>query len=242
VCVRASSSCSSSSSFSPPQGFLINQPIPTVLGWGMHHLPLPVHIASYLFLFLVEIPGPFLYFFCGWPRLLGAALVVMLQVGINLTGTFGYFNALTSVLSLVLLDVNSSLLSDFQWGAETGSAGSLAHNALLAFLLLLHCVHIPFNSWCSVAFLHWPALNVPAGPIGNALRLIAPWHVSHAFGVFFRNFTHTASHALRLPAHLPVCLDSHHGPSRPHCWAFDSLTHALPSVSAAPMDVCPFRA
>jgi len=169
-------------------GFLINQPLPTVPGWLMHHLPMPLHICSYLFLWIVEIPGPFLYFFCGAPRLLGALLIVALQVGIQLTGTFGFFNAMTTVLSLSLCDLNSSLLDDFRWDLEVGSHASwmrLALNMLLAFLLLVHCVFIPFNSWCSNAFLYWPALNFPEGIIGRVLRFLLPFHVSHAFGVFF---------------------------------------------------------
>ena len=168
------------------KGFLINQPLPTIFGWLMHQLPLPIHVASYVFLFLAEIPGPFLYFFCGTPRFIGFILVNMLQVGIIATGTFGFFNLLTSILSICLLDLNSSLLDDFSFQTDFfATFGTGVINCFLVFLLLLHCVFIPFNNWCSMAFLYWPGLNIPASWIGHFLRFLLPWHISHAYGVFF---------------------------------------------------------
>ena len=74
-----------------------------------HRLPLPLHQAALAGMFVVEVLLPFAVFVAGWPRLLAAAGFIGLQLGIQLTGNFGYFNVLTAVLCVPLFDTADSL-------------------------------------------------------------------------------------------------------------------------------------
>jgi hypothetical protein len=80
------------------------QPLPTWLGWYAHQLPVSVHQACVVAMFVIEVAFPFLIFAPRRPRALACAAFVLLQVGIMATGNYGYFNLLTIALSLVLLD------------------------------------------------------------------------------------------------------------------------------------------
>lgn len=63
------------------RNFFVNQPIPSKVAWyGYSQLPNFIHRASLGLLFVAEMVAPFLYFFTGWPRLVGCALTVILMV------------------------------------------------------------------------------------------------------------------------------------------------------------------
>jgi hypothetical protein len=80
------------------------QPLPVWTSWFAHHLPHAFHRASTLGMFAVEIGFPFLFFGPRRLRLLAAAATVALQLGIAATGNYGFFNLLTIVLCVTLLD------------------------------------------------------------------------------------------------------------------------------------------
>src|SRR5579863_2856530 len=80
------------------------QPLPTPIAWYMNQLPGWFQELSVVFLFAVEIGVPFLIFFPRRLRLTGAALMALLQILIALTGNYTFFNLLTLVLCLLLLD------------------------------------------------------------------------------------------------------------------------------------------
>jgi len=80
------------------------QPLPTPIGWYMHHLPLSFQRVSTAFVLIVETVLPFLIFGPGAFRLIAAASIAGLQVLIALTGNYTFFNALTIALCLFLID------------------------------------------------------------------------------------------------------------------------------------------
>jgi lipase maturation factor 1 len=83
------------------------QPIPTWTSWYMYQLPLSVHYWSTGGTLLIELIAPWLIFLpprCSRVRLAACALMILLQVGIGATGNYGFFNLLTIVLYLALLD------------------------------------------------------------------------------------------------------------------------------------------
>jgi predicted DCC family thiol-disulfide oxidoreductase YuxK len=80
------------------------QPLPTVLGWHAHQLPGWFHEASVLVMFGLELVVPFLIFGPRRLRVLGAAMLALLQVAILLTGNYAFFNLLTLLLCVPLLD------------------------------------------------------------------------------------------------------------------------------------------
>lgn len=80
------------------------QPLPTWIGWYVHHLPFQFHQFSTGILFSVELLVPFLFFLPRRPRIFAAAAVTILQVLIALTGNYCFFNFLTVGLCLWLID------------------------------------------------------------------------------------------------------------------------------------------
>lgn len=80
------------------------QPIPSWTAWYAHQLPLVLHKACCLVMFIIELGLPFLIFMPRRLRHLAAAGFVGLMVLIAATGNFAYFNLLTVVLCLWLWD------------------------------------------------------------------------------------------------------------------------------------------
>jgi hypothetical protein len=80
------------------------QPIPVWTSWYAHHLPAWFQKASILLMFIVEIAVPFVIFFSRRCRIVGFVALVFLQGMIAWTGNYGFFNLLTVVLCIPLLD------------------------------------------------------------------------------------------------------------------------------------------
>jgi uncharacterized membrane protein YphA (DoxX/SURF4 family) len=80
------------------------QPLPTWLGWYAHQLPLGFQKVSCALMFVIELLAPVLIFAPRRPRILAALLLALLQVAILLTGNYTFFNGLTLLLCVPLLD------------------------------------------------------------------------------------------------------------------------------------------
>ncbi|MCC7447971.1 MAG: lipase maturation factor family protein [Anaerolineae bacterium] len=80
------------------------QPLPTPLAWYAQQLPEWVQKFSTAASLFIEIPVPFLIFAPRRARMVGAALLILLQLSIAVTGNFAYFNWLTIVLCVTLFD------------------------------------------------------------------------------------------------------------------------------------------
>jgi len=81
------------------------QPLPTTLAWYANLLPAWVQRVSCALMFLVELGAPVLLFVPRpWARRTAAGSIAALMVLIALTGNYGFFNLLTIVLCLPLLD------------------------------------------------------------------------------------------------------------------------------------------
>lgn len=80
------------------------QPLPSVLAWYAHHLPAGVLRAGTAATLIVEIALPLLAFLPRRPRLLLALCVAVFEGLILLTGSYNFFNLLTLLLCLMLLD------------------------------------------------------------------------------------------------------------------------------------------
>lgn len=79
-------------------------PLPTWVGWHFHHLPERVHQWESLMTLLVEIILP-VFIFAGRPyRRVLLVLFTALQLLILLTGNYAFFNYLSLLLNLFLLD------------------------------------------------------------------------------------------------------------------------------------------
>ena len=83
------------------------QPIPTWISWYAHNLPAWFHTVSVVVMFCIELGVPFLVFAPARfrrTRAVACALLCLFQVVIAATGNYGFFNLLTIVLCLTLLD------------------------------------------------------------------------------------------------------------------------------------------
>jgi hypothetical protein len=80
------------------------QPLPTPLAWYAHHLPESIQKISCAGVFGVELIVPFLFLMPRRLRILGAWITIAFQLVIALTGNYTFFNLLTMVLCIPLLD------------------------------------------------------------------------------------------------------------------------------------------
>jgi lipase maturation factor 1 len=80
------------------------QPLPTIFGWMAHQLPGWIHVIETAVMYLIELVVPFCIFLPRKIRIGAFVPLVLLQVGIALTGNYCFFNLLTIVLCVLLLD------------------------------------------------------------------------------------------------------------------------------------------
>ncbi|HMO50194.1 MAG TPA: lipase maturation factor family protein [Kiritimatiellia bacterium] len=80
------------------------QPLPTWTAWYFHQAPLWFLKTSTAIMFVIELVVPFLIFAGHRARTAAFALLMFLQVMIMGTGNYGFFNILTMVLCVPLLD------------------------------------------------------------------------------------------------------------------------------------------
>jgi len=80
------------------------QPIPSWLSWYFHWLPNWFHKMSLAITYVVELILPFFIFFPRRFRNIACLGIIFLQLMIIITGNYGFFNLLTILLCLTLLD------------------------------------------------------------------------------------------------------------------------------------------
>jgi len=80
------------------------QPLPTPVGWYAHHLPRPIQRLGTALTLFVECAVPVLAFGPRRLRQAGFALLTGFQGLIAVTGNYAFFNWLTAVLNLTLLE------------------------------------------------------------------------------------------------------------------------------------------
>ena len=80
------------------------QPLPNWISWYAHQLPGWFQKTSVAIMFIIEMAVPFLVFCPRRPRIAGCLLLILLQVLIAATGNYCFFNLLTIVLCITLLD------------------------------------------------------------------------------------------------------------------------------------------
>ncbi|XP_054159752.1 lipase maturation factor 2-like [Oppia nitens] len=82
-----------------------SQCIPTPLAWFAHHLPTPLLRLSVVMTYIIEIIVPFMFFIpINSLRVFSFLMQVIFQLAIILTGNYNFFNLLTIVLCLSILN------------------------------------------------------------------------------------------------------------------------------------------
>ncbi|MDC3960995.1 lipase maturation factor family protein [Polyangium jinanense] len=154
------------------------QPLPTPIGWYAHQLPRPVQRQSTRLALLCECIVPFLAFAPRRIRRLSFWPLAGLQAGIAATGNYGFFNLLTAVLGLWLLD-DEPLLGKTLFRA-TGPARPMrgvrrfviGAAATLLFTLTLG------------AHLERYGPRNPPGLLSRMLDALVPLHSVNTYGLF----------------------------------------------------------
>lgn len=80
------------------------QPLPNGLSWWAHHLPEWLHVLNCRVMYVIELGLPFAVLMGRWGRLAACVGFSLLMGGIALTGNYTFFNLLTVILALTLLD------------------------------------------------------------------------------------------------------------------------------------------
>jgi len=80
------------------------QPLPTPLAWYVHQWPILFHKISTFGALTIEIIAPLMLFFPRRIRMIGASLIIALQLIIIITGNYTFFNLLTIALALLMFD------------------------------------------------------------------------------------------------------------------------------------------
>jgi hypothetical protein len=152
-----------------------NGPLPTWLGWYVQHFPHWYHAGTVILTLGVELvlvwavllPRPF--------RLVCAAVVTALQIGIIATANYAFLNYLVLVLGLLLLD--DALLARLGLPSPLGAvvrprrrAWRAAEAGVLGFAF---CATI-------VAFVD----EVSSSPLALPARVLAPFRIANAYGLF----------------------------------------------------------
>jgi len=101
-------------------------PAPTVLGYYVFHLPHAWHIGETLFTFAAELLAPLLALFGGRRgRAIAVGIWTAFQVGIQLTGNFGWLNTAAIALGLLFLD-DQMIAAALRWLRLGGWAARIA--------------------------------------------------------------------------------------------------------------------
>ncbi|KAK6644938.1 hypothetical protein RUM43_001214 [Polyplax serrata] len=129
-----------------------SQPLPTIAAWYMHHCPTWFLKLGTVFTHIVEQLMPFLFFFpLRSVRIVGFFFQVLLQVLIITTGNYNFFNFLTIILSLSLLDDNFFLKSRKEKSSFMHKILKISLNLLVhGFLLYIANVYysvVPTSKW-----------------------------------------------------------------------------------------------
>lgn len=161
------------------------QPLPTPLAWWAHALPdalLRAGTAGTLFLELLAV---FAIFLPRRPRCVFAGAVLVFQALIVLTGNYNFFNLLTMLLCLPLLD-DAALpggARDWEAGLPTATrgVGVFAGGAAALYVLL-----------GGVQMFEQIAGQPAWAPLSALHRITTPWQVVNGYGLFARMSTERA--------------------------------------------------
>ncbi|HKQ58997.1 MAG TPA: lipase maturation factor family protein [Candidatus Eisenbacteria bacterium] len=152
------------------------QCLPTWIAWYAHHLPPWFHRGSAIGMFVVEGLVPFLILAPRRIRFAAAAVLVGFQVLIAVTGNYGFFNLLTVVLCILLLDDGA-----WPWrkpGVDASSGARWPAWVLRPALTLLLVVSlVPL-----LGTTRFPVQRL--GPIADLFRFVSPFRSVNRYGLF----------------------------------------------------------
>ena len=163
------------------------QPLPTWIGWHVHHFPAWVHKSDTAFMFGIELVIPFLIFLPRRLRQLACLAFLALQFFILLTGNYCFFNLLTMVLCLTLLD-DAALQKCLpaKWCGRFAQPTATPHSSIeVARGMILVPVVVVMLMTSLVQFMDMPHPNfrIPIKLL-NAYEAVEPLRSFNGYGLF----------------------------------------------------------
>jgi hypothetical protein len=174
------------------RGFFVWMPLPSPLGWYLHHAPRWLLRSMLAFMFVAEVIAPVLGLFSGPLRLVAFGILTLLMIGIHLTGNWAFFNIGYLVLCLSLLDTRASI---FDWAHEPWHSAlwqwpAIGTNAVMLVLFITSLVFLVFaDSWVGRTFMfldleRYVWNRTWARALIKYFRAIGPFRVVNGYGVF----------------------------------------------------------
>jgi predicted DCC family thiol-disulfide oxidoreductase YuxK/uncharacterized membrane protein YphA (DoxX/SURF4 family) len=169
------------------------QPLPLWTSWYANRLPASAQAACTWMVLAIELYVPLLIFIPRTPRYVAFAAFLLLQVAIATTGNYGFFNALTVVLAIVLLDdsvlaramprsVRLSPTHDAPRSSPRTRSGD-ARGILASVSLTLAAATIATLSASRIAGTIDPSIEAPA-PVAALSEWMAPFDSMNSYGLF----------------------------------------------------------
>jgi lipase maturation factor 1 len=171
------------------------QPLPMPMSWFAAQAPHWFNAMSVVLVFIIELAIPFLIFTGRKTRIIAAFVLVAFQITIALTGNYAYFNLLTIVLCISLLDdqfirtllTRSAFVKHRVWHNLTQQLNNLlpakdlnkAQNIVtLMAAILIFCISIGSLQRGLVGLLPVP------GFLETLHDLTFPYCISNSYGLF----------------------------------------------------------
>jgi lipase maturation factor 1 len=156
------------------------QPLPNRIGWYVHHLPPAVQTFSTLMTFFFELIVPFLVLGPEPARLAGFFLLLFFQLLIFASGNYGFFNILTMVMLMPLLD-------DRHLGFSVGHIRDLLPCSGNSAVLLVSAIFLLFLvlNLCQLVRLFYRPHR-----LNRIFSLLSPFMISNPYGLFAVMTTH----------------------------------------------------
>jgi predicted DCC family thiol-disulfide oxidoreductase YuxK len=159
------------------------QPLPAPLAWYFYQLPGWFHRISVGFVFLVELGVPLFVLAPRRMRLFAGLAITSLQLLIFLTGNYAFFNPLTIVLCLFVLDdaaldhvLPKPLLARI--GSHTHSGGRPVWRRTLFGLVAAFVLFVSgFQMVGELSGHHW-------APAESVIRVVGPFEIVNTYGLF----------------------------------------------------------
>jgi lipase maturation factor 1 len=161
------------------------QPLPTVFAWFTDKNPEWFKKFSVAYCLVVEIIVPFFLWAPRRVRLVAVSLLISLQIAIAITGNYCFFNLLTILLCLLLIDdatwrrAVAAVAGRSHVNARPAAARERGYNVLA---LAIFVITLPLNLWLCYSAIkpeaEWPR------PLGLIYGYVEPFRVVNGYGLF----------------------------------------------------------
>lgn len=163
------------------------QPLPNPLAWWAHHLPRWLQVFNCWAMYAIELGLPFAIFCGRWGRLIACTGFCLLMGGVAMTGNYNFFNLLTIVVSLTLLD-DSWIPAKVKHWLRVSDAPRLVWQGRHVHVYACAIVLTVFSVVAADLFLigripQWTS-HTPSWLSKTYSNHLAPWRSINAYGLF----------------------------------------------------------